>query len=44
MSEMRNILKQKGFSNTTMPQKCAPNGCFLPIFWHFQAIFHPNFK
>ena len=35
MCETLNTFKQKGYSNTTMPQKCAPNGYFLPIFWHF---------
>ncbi len=35
MLETLKALKQKGFSSTTVPQNYAPNGCFLPIFWHF---------
>jgi len=37
-------LQQKAFKNKTMPQNCAPNTYFLPIFRHFLGVFQANFE
>ena len=38
MCKTLNTFKQKGYSNTTMPQKCAPKLCPKPLFFGIFSV------